>query len=1221
MIWPCSLQPRPASSPYGCKVRGGRRVRGFTGASLFTGAPAAYLAGISDIELVDLGAGLRLYTATRAGGGLLAFSLSEGPGEVSLALRDALALPAGETLPAPLRLQATVIGGTRALLLSGHSDAVLEGVQLSGRGRFGAGLSSPADEAAEGLGEVAAQIYVETATGRFLYQHRIGAEAITGYALTGGSATALAPMALPGPFQGAGVAALQDVALAGGQYLLALAQASQGLRSYEIGTDGALREVASLGASAGLGLSAPSALEIVQSGGQSYAIVAGAGSSSLSVIALEAQGRMSLSDHVIDSRDTRFQNVSALTSFTVEGRPFLLAGGGDDGLSLLTLLPNGRLLYLGHQTRTASLPLDNLTALAAQVRGESVAVFAAGQGAGLMRLTLDLGPLNAPQIGDAGADLLTGGAAGDLLSGGLGNDTLKGGAGEDILMDGGGSDSLYGGTGADIFVMSADAHGDVIRDYQPGIDRIDLSAWGRVYSLSAVTLRQEQASRVSITFNGMTIQVMGMNGTPIFMRDFTAAELFGLNHIVGEPVYAGLRLEGGVGRETLIGGAGDDTLVASGGGDALEGRAGFDIADYSQFAGGVFAALDTRGLMAPAGFLDLGDVLIGVEGLTGGSGHDALYGSADANVLRGGGGGDLLSGGAGVDTLLGGDGADTLEGGAGADKLYGGLGRDMLRYASQGLALILDLLNPGRNAGAAVGDTFDGIEDVEGSAFADEISGGQDDNALWGEGGDDLLIGRGGHDWLSGGADQDRLEGGLGDDTLDGGAGVDEAVYRTDASLQIDLSRAEGLALGLGNDVLRGIEWVEAGEGHDRIIGSDAANRFIGRGGADQLFGGAGNDTLQGDGGNDWLDGGVGVDWLVFSTNLSLSINLSLAGAQDTGQGRDTLIGIENLRGGSGEDALRGTLGANHLMGEGGDDRLWGDGGGDRLEGGAGDDTLAGGLADDAFYGGSGFDVLVFSAARAVHLTLGLSGLQETGQGRDLVLGIEAAIGSAKGDVLIGDSGRNTFWGGEGADRLLGGADDDRLFGGTGADRLSGGSGADTLDGGSGADWYWAEGLASLNLRLWLTGEQQTGQGRDVLISIEHAQGGRGADRIEGSGSANILRGGAGADSLYGGAGRDRLYGEEGKDYLSGGRGADVFVFDTGEKTGRDRILDFSRKEGDRIMLKAGDYGLGDLSEAELIQTYAHKMKGGVVLDLPGPALLMIDGLRLAALDDALLLV
>lgn len=1195
-------------------------MRGFTGASLFTGAPAAYLAGISDIELVDLGAGLRLYTTTRAGGGLLAFSLSEGAGGVSLALMDSIALPESETLPAPSRLQTAVVNGQTALLMSGHSDALLEGVQLTGRGRFGTGLASPSAERAEGLGEVAAQIYVETTGGRFLYQHRIGAEAITGYALLPeGGAAALTPMALPGPFQGVGVAALQDVALAGGHYLLALAQASQGLRSYEIGADGALREVASLGASAGLGLAAPSALEVVQSGGQSYAIVAGAGSSSLSVVALEAQGRMSLSDHVIDSRDTRFQNVSALTSFTVEGRPFLLAGGGDDGLSLLTLLPNGRLLYLGHQTRTASLPLDNLTALAAQVRGESVAVFAAGQGVGLMRLTLDLGPLSAPQIGGAGAEALTGGAAGDLLSGGLGNDTLKGGAGEDILMDGGGADSLYGGTGADIFVMSADAQGDVIRDYQPGIDRIDLSAWGRVYSLSAVTLRQEQTSRVSITFNGMTIQVMGMNGAPIFMRDFTAAELFGLTHVVGEPVYAGLRLNGSAGRETLVGGAGDDTLVASGGGDALEGRLGFDVVDYSQFAGGVFVSLEARSRAAPTGLLDLGDALIGIEGLIGGAGGDVLLGSAEANMLRGAGGADLLSGGAGADTLQGGEGEDTLEGGLGADRLYGGLGRDLVRYSGQGLALRLDLLSPGRNAGAALGDLLDGIEDVEGSAFADDLSGGQEANSLWGGGGDDFLTGRGGHDALSGGADQDRLDGGLGDDTLDGGPGVDEAIFRTQANLQIDLSRSEGSAMGLGSDVLRGIEWVDAGEGHDRIIGSDAANRLIGRGGADQIYAGAGSDTLQGDGGGDLLDGGAGTDWLVFSTTLPLTLNLALSGAQDTGQGRDTVIGIENVQGGGGGDAIRGNLSANHIRGEGGDDQLWGGGGGDRLDGGAGDDLLTGSSANDAFYGGSGFDILSFAAGGAVQVTLALTRWQETGQGRDLILGIEGVSGSAMGDVLSGNSGANALWGGGGADLLRGGSGEDRLSGGAGGDRLSGGAGADILDGGAGADWFWGEGAAALNLRLWLRGEQQTGQGRDTLISLEHAQGGGAADRIEGTGGANILRGGSGADRLYGGGGADRLEGEAGDDFLLGGLGADVFVFGAG--AGRDRIGDLSQSQGDRLWLRAADFGLEGQSEAEIIDRYARTIKGGVVLDLPGPAGLTLTGLSLAQLDDVLLLI
>ncbi|WP_342116707.1 DUF4214 domain-containing protein [Pseudoduganella sp. OTU4001] len=62
---------------------------------------------------------------------------------------------------------------------------------------------------------------------------------------------------------------------------------------------------------------------------------------------------------------------------------------------------------------------------------------------------LDGGAGNDTLVGDAGNDLLLGGSGNDTLNGGDGNDTLEGGAGDDVLMGGNGNDKLDGGTGYD----------------------------------------------------------------------------------------------------------------------------------------------------------------------------------------------------------------------------------------------------------------------------------------------------------------------------------------------------------------------------------------------------------------------------------------------------------------------------------------------------------------------------------------------------------------------------------------------------------------------------------------------------------------------------------------------------------------------------------------------------------------------------------------------------
>jgi Ca2+-binding RTX toxin-like protein len=80
------------------------------------------------------------------------------------------------------------------------------------------------------------------------------------------------------------------------------------------------------------------------------------------------------------------------------------------------------------------------------------------------------------------------------------------------------------------------------------------------------------------------------------------------------------------------------------------------------------------------------------------------------------------------------------------------------------------------------------------------------------------------------------------------------------------------------------------------------------------------------------------------------------------------------------------------------------------------------------------------------------------------------------------------------------------------------------------------------------------------------------ANRLFGGGSSDLLVGAAGNDVLVGGVGSDTLNGGLGADVLRGGENADVFRFglpaDSGAPGGpRDRIVDFSKVEGDRIDL------------------------------------------------------
>ncbi|MGB3406282.1 MAG: S8 family serine peptidase [Jannaschia sp.] len=96
------------------------------------------------------------------------------------------------------------------------------------------------------------------------------------------------------------------------------------------------------------------------------------------------------------------------------------------------------------------------------------------------------------------------------------------------------------------------------------------------------------------------------------------------------------------------------------------------------------------------------------------------------------------------------------------------------------------------------------------------------------------------------------------------------------------------------------------------------------------------------------------------------------------------------------------------------------------------------------------------------------------------------------------------------------------------------------------------------------------GNANDILISRggnDYLDGGAGDDRVKSGGGHDILKGGDGDDQLFGDAGNDFLEGGTGRDILTGGTGADTFIFSLTDADQIDIIRDFSKSEGDRIVL------------------------------------------------------
>jgi hypothetical protein len=206
-----------------------------------------------------------------------------------------------------------------------------------------------------------------------------------------------------------------------------------------------------------------------------------------------------------------------------------------------------------------------------------------------------------------------------------------------------------------------------------------------------------------------------------------------------------------------------------------------------------------------------------------------------------------------------------------------------------------------------------------------------------------------------------------------------------------------------------------------------------------------------------------------------------------------------------------GTRRSDLVVGTSASDILCGLAGNDVLRGGGGDDLLIGGPGTDvADHSTSGSGVLVDLAAGTA-----------TGQGTDTLWSIEGAIGSAYADVLSGDEGNNS------------------LSGIGGGDRLVGRGGNDTLDGGDGADTA-AYSTSGSRVVVDLRTGTASGDGNDVLRSVENVVGSSRADTLIGNAGANVLDGMKGADTIRGGEGDDTLRGGRGADILTGGQGADL---------------------------------------------------------------------------------
>lgn len=244
----------------------------------------------------------------------------------------------------------------------------------------------------------------------------------------------------------------------------------------------------------------------------------------------------------------------------------------------------------------------------------------------------------------------------------------------------------------------------------------------------------------------------------------------------------------------------------------------------------------------------------------------------------------------------------------------------------------------------------------------------------------------------------------------------------------------------------------------------------------------------------------------------------------------------------------------------GGNDVLSGSADGDVLLGFAGDDNLFGNLGNDTLVGGDGFDTANYSNANGgVSVNLANGG-SSGADGNDTLSGIERIVGSAYNDALAGDAGANVLEGGAGADTLVGDDGDDTLRGGAGNDRLYGGAGNDFLSEASGDNGPFGNDLYNggegsdrvslfttygpgVTVDLRITTAQNTGQGFDTFLGVEHITGSYGNNVLIGDGFDNWLWTFQGNDTFAGNGGNDYLVVGTGDKNVDGGTGVDTLDF------------------------------------------------------------------------------
>lgn len=456
-----------------------------------------HMTGIAALDSMRIGGVDVLYAASMADGGLTAWRLDGGVA----VLVDQLGYTDNRGTRGVGAITLTEIAGQPLLLPSGRWDDRLSLHELGADGGFERVHILGADP--DKIGALSASVIVPVGDTTWMLASQWGRDGVQITEIRGDlSLNPLGPVTQTGTADLSDITAMASLQIGDTAFVFTLSATGNSVSSFTIDAAGNLQEHFTRGTSDGLAIDTPTVLEAVHFLDKSFVVIGSAGTSTIDVLKVSDNGKFALNGRAMDDRTTRFDDISALDVLETDGRHFVFAGGSDDGISMFEITSQGELFHVLSLAQPLGSTLADITAIEAVRIEEEIQVFISGEDLpGVTQLSIDASNLGTPIYGTNGKDKLLGRGNDDILEGKGNRDKIRGGRGDDRIVDGKGKDVLLGDKGADVFCFIPDELPDIVRDFQPGIDKLDMSAYPMLYSMDQLSYTQKGFG-VVMEYNG-----------------------------------------------------------------------------------------------------------------------------------------------------------------------------------------------------------------------------------------------------------------------------------------------------------------------------------------------------------------------------------------------------------------------------------------------------------------------------------------------------------------------------------------------------------------------------------------------------------------------------------------------------------------------------------------------------------------------------------------------